>query len=62
MDMVKQRDAGLFMPPKKKRKKVPLVMFGKLNGSAWGASLHDDEVKNGSVRGATKGEKTGDSS
>ena len=43
--MVKQREAGLFLSPKKKHKKVPLVGYGKTSGSAWAMRLHDKEEK-----------------
>ena len=56
-DMVKQREAGLFLSPKNNNKKVPLVVFGKYSGLMWGFSLHDDEENSGSTRGGLKGTK-----
>ena len=48
------------MPPKKKYKKVPLVVFGKLSELVWGSSLHNDDVKNGNTQGEIQGAKRGD--
>ena len=44
-DMVQKREAGPLLPPKEKHKKVSLVVFEKLKGSAWGATLHNEDPK-----------------
>ena len=42
-DMVHDREAGLLLPPSKKHKSVPPVVFGKLKGSVWNTHLHGEE-------------------
>ena len=41
---------GPFLPPKKKYKKVPFVVFGKLKGLAWGVALQTKSKKQPNVR------------
>ena len=43
-DIVQKREAGLLMPPQNKRKKVPIVVYGRGQGTAWGSKLHDDDL------------------
>ena len=43
-DIVQKRETGLLMPPQNKRRKVPIVVYSKGQGTTWGSKLHDEEL------------------
>ena len=45
--IVQKYEAGLLMPPQHKRKKIPIVVYGKGRDNAWGSKLHNDESSPG---------------
>ena len=46
-DIVQKWEAGLLMPPQHKRERIPIVVYGKGRGNAWGSKLHNDEPSPG---------------
>ena len=48
-----KQEVGLFLPPRKKLTKVPILVSGKLKDSAWGVMVHDDDTSSG-AKGSNK--------
>ena len=54
-DMIQNREAGLLLPPSKKHKLVPPLVFEKVQGSVWGTKLYGEE--HGDNKSGDKGKK-----